>query len=191
MIEESSILASKSLNICVFCAANDWPQKYTEDIEEFGHLLAGRGHGLISGGSNSGIMKLLANVVQAGGGKVVGVPFTSLVERVNKDVDKIVMTNSIAERKSVMLSLSDAIVVLIGGSGTLDETTEAIELKRHGLHNKPIVILNTDNFYDNLLLHYSRIQTDGLLAPHTVDDLVHFVDTPIEAIEYVEQFSVS
>jgi len=107
----TSILPHSKLNICVFCAANDWPEKYTKSITEFAQLLAQRGHQLIYGGSDSGLMKLVATTVQSEGGKVVGVPFTSLVEGIYEAADEIVMTSTIAERKAVMLSRCDALVV--------------------------------------------------------------------------------
>lgn len=183
--------AAKPLVICVFCAANDWPEKYTEPSAEFARLLAERGHDLAYGGSNSGLMRLVATTVQAGGSKVIGVPLNSLKEGLYEAADEIVAVETLAERKAAMLERSDAVVVLVGGSGTLDEATDVIEHRRHGLHNKPIIFINSDGFYSNLRKHYERIEAEGLLAPHTVESLIQFVDTPLEAIDLVEESCAS
>lgn len=180
-------MTTNQLTICVFCAANDWPKNYTDEIKEFALLLHKRGHRLIYGGSKTGLMNLVATTIQAEGGKVIGVPLTTLVEGVYEKADEIIMTDNLSQRKEVMLSNSDAIIALVGGSGTLDEITDAIELKRHGFHSKPIVALNTNGFYTNLQMHYSRIENEGLLKPHRTDDLIHFADTPQQAIEYCEK----
>jgi hypothetical protein len=85
-----------------------------------------------------------------------------------------------------ILERSDAIVGLVGGIGTLDEITEMIELKKQGKHNKPIVILDTEGFYDGLKTQLQKMKNDGFI-PNELEDLVHFSDTPQEARDYIQQ----
>jgi predicted Rossmann-fold nucleotide-binding protein len=83
----------KSLNICVFCAANDWPKKYTSSLSEFSRVLAKRNHQLISGGSNTSLVKYVATIVQSTGGKVIGVALKSLIKGIYEATDEIIMIN--------------------------------------------------------------------------------------------------
>ena len=71
--------------------------------------------------------------------------------------------DDLAERKALLLARSDAVVAMAGGLGTLDEVTEILELKKHGLHDKPVVLLNTAGFYDGLMLQLRRMEEEGSL----------------------------
>ena len=91
---------------------------------------------------------------------------------------------TLGERKSTMLLKGDAVVALVGGIGTLDELTEIIELRKQGHHKKPIVILNTENFYEGLKVQLQKMKDDGFI-PNRLDKLVYFANTPEEAINYI------
>ena len=136
------------MNICVFCSASDVDKKYTDDARTFATLLANAGHTLVWGGTNKGTMKVIADAAQDAGGRVVGATFELLKANVRPNADEMYVLPTLGERKAKLLELSDAIVVLPGGIGTLDEVTEVLELKKHSLHNKAIVFLNTDGFYN-------------------------------------------
>ncbi len=73
------------------------------------------------------------------------------------------VTKDLAARKALLLARADAIVVLAGGPGTLDEATEVLELRKHGLHDKPVVLLNTAGFYDGLIIQLRRMDEEGFL----------------------------
>jgi uncharacterized protein (TIGR00730 family) len=96
-----------------------------------------------------------------------------------------VITKDLAERKAMLLARADAVVVMAGGLGTLDEATEILELRKHGLHDKPIVFLNTAGFYDGLAVQLQRMEDDGFL-PVTVAELVSFADEPAAALARLE-----
>lgn len=171
-------------HIAVFCSANELEEKYTIPAREFAQLIAENGYHLVWGGSDSGLMKVIAEAVQAGGGKTVGISMEILRAKARKDATEMIIAKNLGERKATMLKRSDAIVVLVGGLGTLDELTEILELKKHKLHNKPIVILNTENFYEGLKVQLQKMKDDGFLT-RPLDELIYFADQPQEAIDYI------
>ncbi|MEV8611654.1 TIGR00730 family Rossman fold protein [Amycolatopsis sp. NPDC051373] len=173
------------MNICVFLSAADLDERYTEPAREFADLVGKGGHTLVWGGSDSGLMKVVADGVRASGGRLVGISVELMRAAAREDADEMVITADLAERKALLLSRSEAVVVLAGGLGTLDEVTEVLELKKHGLHHKPIVLLNTDGFYDGLILQLRRMEDDGFL-PLRLDDLVHFAAEPADVLAYLE-----
>lgn len=171
-------------HIVVFCSASDVEEKYTQPAEEFATLLAKNGYHLVWGGSDTGLMKVIASAVQAGGGRLVGVSVTHLQHVLRADADEKIIEKTLGERKATLLARSDAVVALVGGIGTLDEITEIIELKKQGLHNKPIIILNTENFYEGLKVQMQKMKDDGFIK-NNLDELFYFADDPQEAIEYI------
>ena len=142
---------------------------------EFAELIGKGGHTLVWGGSDTGLMKVLADGVRETGGRLVGISVVFLRAWARTDADEMVIAKDLAERKALMLARSDAVVVMAGGLGTLDEATEILELRKHRLHDKPVVLLNTAGFYDGLALQLRRMETDGfLLVP--LDELVFLAD---------------
>ena len=95
-------------------------------------------------------MKVVADGVQESGGRLVGVSVDFLAAQARTDADEMVIARDLAERKALLLEKADAVVIMVGGTGTLDEATEILELKKHGKHDKPVVLLNTAGFYDGL-----------------------------------------
>lgn len=174
------------MNIAVFCSAGDVAEKYAQPATGFVDLMLAGKHTLIWGGSDTGLMKVVASRIRAGGGKIVGISVEMLKDVARTDADEMIITKDLSERKAMMLKRSDAIVVLPGGVGTLDEVTEAIETKKHHLHHKPIVFLNTDNFYEGLKSQLQRMQADGFLT-RPLEEFVRFVDTPEEAMRYITE----
>jgi len=173
------------VNICVFLSAADLDERYTVPAREFAELLGRRGHSLVWGGSDTGLMRVVADGVRASGGRLVGVSVRLFRDLARKDADEMVITKDLAERKAMLLARADAVVVMAGGLGTLDEATEILELRKHGLHDKPIVFLNTAGFYDGLAVQLQRMEDDGFL-PVTVAELVSFADEPAAALAQLE-----
>lgn len=172
--------------VAVFCSANELAEKYTKPAALFARLLAKHGYGLVWGGSDRGLMKAVASGVKAGKGKIVGVSMELLKHLARKDADEMVVAKDLGERKATMLKRADAIVMLVGGIGTLDEITEILEFKKHGLHNKPIVVLNTENFYEGLKVQLQKMKDDGFINK-SLDNLIYFADRPEEAIRYIKK----
>ncbi len=174
------------MNICVFLSAADLDERYTRPAREFAELIGKAGHTLVWGGSDTGLMKVVADGVRETGGRLVGVSVGFLRDWARKDADEMVIAEDLAERKALLLAKSDAVVVMAGGLGTLDEATEILELKKHGLHDKPVVLLNTAGFYDGLTLQLRRMEAEGFL-PVPLDELVFVADDNARALAYLEE----
>jgi uncharacterized protein (TIGR00730 family) len=173
------------MNICVFLSAADLDARYTGPAREFAELIGKGGHTLVWGGSDVGLMKVMADGVQENGGRLVGISVEFLAAKARRDADEMVIAADLAERKAQLLARSDAIVVMVGGTGTLDEATEILELKKHGMHAKPVVLLNTAGFYDGLKQQFARMEAEGFL-PLPLADLVLFAEDGASALAYIE-----
>ena len=173
-------------NVCVFLSASDVDKKYVSAAKELGKLLAQKKYGFVYGGSDKGLMKIMASAVQEVGGVVIGVTMEMLKESRKLDADEMIIAKDLSERKRILNEKSDAIVVLVGGIGTLDEVTDLLELKKHGVHIKPIIFLNTDNFYGGLRIQLKKMDSEGFL-PKKLEDMVVFVEKPSQVIEVLEK----
>ncbi|QXE34534.1 TIGR00730 family Rossman fold protein [Streptomyces sp. GMY02] len=174
------------MNICVFLSAADLDDRYTRPAREFAELLGKGGHTLVWGGSDKGLMKVVADGVQESGGRLVGVSVDFLHEFVRPGADEMVIAKDLSERKALLLAKSDAVVIMVGGTGTLDEATEILELKKHALHTKPVVLLNTAGFYDGLKQQFLRMDEEGFL-PVPLTDLVFFAEDGVGALAHLEE----
>lgn len=170
--------------IAVFCSAQEIDEKYVKPAEEFARLLTKHGYHLVWGGTDKGLMKTIASAVAVGGGKLVGVSIARYQAFARKNVDEMIIAKTLGERKATMLERSSAIVMMAGGIGTLDEITEILELKKQGNHNKPIVVLNTDNFYKGLRSQLEKMKDEGFI-PNNLAELIYFADSPEDAIVYI------
>src|SRR5882757_8440156 len=173
------------MNICVFLSAADLDERYTRPAREFAELVGKAGHTLVWGGSDTGLMKAVADAVRQTGGRLVGISVEFLRDWARKDADEMVIAEDLAERKALMLAGSDAVVVMVGGLGTLDEATETLEQRKHGLYDKPVVLLNTAGFYDGLILQLRRMEEDRFL-PIPLARLVYVADDGTDALAYLE-----
>jgi uncharacterized protein (TIGR00730 family) len=174
------------VNICVFLSGAELDERYTRPAREFAELVGKGGHTLVWGGSDTGLMKVVADGVRETGGRLVGISVGFLRDWARKDADEMVIAKDLAERKALMLAGSDAVVVLAGGLGTLDEATEVLELRKHKLHNKPVVLLNTAGFYDGLTLQLRRMESEGFL-PVPLAELVFVADEGAAALAHLEE----
>ncbi|MFE3070032.1 TIGR00730 family Rossman fold protein [Streptomyces sp. NPDC059247] len=173
------------MNICVFLSAADLDERYTAPARDFARLLGASGHTLVWGGSDTGLMKVVADGVEEAGGRLVGVSVDFLADKARPGADEMVVARDLAERKALLLAKSDAVVIMVGGTGTLDEATEILELKKHGKHHKPVVLLNTDGFYDGLRAQFRRMEEEGFL-PVPLTDLVLFAEDGPSALALLE-----
>jgi hypothetical protein len=174
------------MNIGVFLSAADLSELYTAPAAEFGRLIGEDGHTLVWGGSESGLMKVVADSVQQAGGRLVGVSVEFLHAKARVNADEMVIATDLAHRKAELLLRSDAVVVMVGGTGTLDEATEILELKKHGLHAKPVVLLNTAGFYDGLKTQLRRMDEEGFL-PLPLSELVFFAEDGEAVMDYLRK----
>ncbi len=178
------------MNICVFCSSSNALNKdYFNETEQLGLLMANKNHNLIYGGSNVGLMNRLANVIKKNNGHVTGVIPEVIKNKglAYKAADKMIVTPDLSERKNKMIDLADAFIALPGGFGTLEEIIEVITLKQLQIHNKPIVFLNTNNFYDKLFDFFELIYKD-LFAKNEYRSYYALYSTPKEVIDYIERY---
>ena len=145
--------------------------------------------GLVYGGTNVGLMNEVAQAVKSAGGRVLGV-IPKLINDYGisaDNLDELVVTPDMAERKKLLREKSDAFVALPGGFGTLEEILEVITLKQLGYHNKPIVFINTNGFYENLKAQFEQSYQEKF-AKSEYSKLFFFADNYQEAINYIEQY---
>jgi uncharacterized protein (TIGR00730 family) len=170
--------------ISVFCSASDLKEKYVGPAREFARLMGENGYHLVYGGSDVGLMKVVADEVAKSGKDLVGVSIEVFAGVSRENLTESIVSNTLAERRITMLARGNAVVALTGGMGTLDEITEVMELKKQGKHGKPVIILNTDHFYDGLRIQLQKMQDEGFMHKN-LNDLVYFANTPKEAIDYI------
>ncbi|WP_424213244.1 TIGR00730 family Rossman fold protein [Streptomyces sp. BI20] len=171
------------MNVCVFLSAADLDVRYTEPARRFAELLGEAGHTLVWGGSDTGLMKVVADGVSEAGGRLSGVSVDFLAAKARPVTapDEMLFTRDLAARKAALMERADAFVIMVGGMGTLDEATEILELRKHRRTTKPVVLLNTAGFYDGLHEQLRRMELEGFL-PLPLADLVSITADPAEAL---------
>ena len=154
--------------LCVYCASSrHLDRKYHEMAEQLGRAMVARGWGLVYGGGNVGLMGELAQSVKAAGGHVVGVipEFMIARELAFHSADELITVTTMRERKRLMEERAAAFLTLPGGIGTLEELTEVMTLRYINILHKPIVLLNQDGFYDDLLRFFDRMTEEKFKSP--------------------------
>jgi len=178
-------------NICVFASSSNYLEKqFYDDARDLGLLIGSNNFNIVYGGSRLGLMYSCASAVKESGGKIYGVMPTRLANMGcsnPEDCDEFFETIGMRERKAKLDEISDAVIALPGGYGTLEELSELIVQKQLGYNNKPIVILNTLGFYDKLLEFFETIIEKDFA--NTASRKLYFIArTPYEAIEYIKNY---
>lgn len=182
MRSESNVSAIK--NVAVFCASADGVDPvYRAAAAELGRALAKRKIGVVYGGAKVGLMQAVAEAALAEGGRVIGVIPTVLVdlEVAHDGLTELHITDTMHTRKALMGERSDAFIVLPGGFGTLEELFEVLAWQTLKLHAKPVLLLNTNGFYDGLLAFLDHCVEQGMLSPKK-RGIVLVADTVEEAL---------
>lgn len=155
--------------LCVYCSSSSGldPKYYAAGEELGGGLVAHGWDGLIYGGGNAGLMGVVARSVQAAGGRVVGVipDFMQERELAFTAADELVVVTTMRERRRLMEERAEAFVTLPGGIGTLEELVEILVSRYLNRHAKPLVLVNQDGFYDDLLRFFGRMTRENFKAP--------------------------
>ncbi len=174
------------MKICVYCAsAEEIEQGYKDAAKELGEKMVARGHTLVYGGGDVGLMGELARSIKAKAGYTLGVIPHKLkdLELAYKGASQMIFTENMRVRKSVMQDNADGFIALPGGYGTLEEVLEMITLRKLGYHQKPIVFLNTAGFYDKFLEFISFTIEQRFSA---ADNLFEVADSPEQALALLE-----
>lgn len=162
-------------SICVFCGSSEGNDvDVVEQALQLGQQLAQENIALVYGAAKIGIMGKVAEGALAYNGKVIGVipDFLKLKEVVHLGLTELITTDNMHERKMKMHKLSDGFITLPGGFGTLEELFEIITWSQLGLHQKPIGLLNTNGFYDHLLLMLENMVHNGFLKKSNYELLI-------------------
>ena len=169
--------------ICVFCASGGGPKPYYRAAEELGSLFALRQVELVYGAGKVGLMGSLADACLQAGGCVTGVIPRFMVERgwQHQGLTRVFVESSMAVRKEKMRQLAQAVIVLPGGCGTMEELFETITARQMGHFPHPIVLLNTLGYYDELRRWLVRAETEGFMREGPAR-MVEFAQTPEEAL---------
>ncbi|GAB5431584.1 MAG: TIGR00730 family Rossman fold protein [Epibacterium sp.] len=171
-------------SVCVYCGSRMGAKPaYEAAARDFGTGLAEAGLRLVYGAGDVGLMGTVARAAQAAGGETFGVIPEHLVKQEvgKRDLTTYVVTETMHERKKVMLYNADAVVLLPGGMGSLDELFEAITWRQLGLHNKPIVVLNTEGYWEPLRALITHVVEEGFAdAAHAAH--LQWVNTPEAAL---------
>ena len=171
-------------SVCVYCGSRSGAMPaYVEAASTFGDALAQNGWRLVYGAGDVGLMGAVARAAQQAGGETFGVIPQHLVEwEVGKtDLTRYVVTETMHERKKVMYMNADAIVVLPGGAGSLDELFEVLTWRQLGLHSKPIILLNTEGYWTHLIALIDQVIEQGF-ADASLKGYLSIVDTPGDAV---------
>ena len=167
-----------TFSVCVYCGSRDGARAaYAKAADAMGALLARRGWRLVYGAGDVGLMGRVARAAQAGGGETFGVIPTHLLDREvgKRDLSTFVITETMHERKKVMVMNADAIVVMPGGAGSMDEFFEVLTWRQLGLHDKPIILMNVSNYWDPLIGLIDHI-IDNEFADASLRDFIQICD---------------
>ncbi|MCB0568445.1 MAG: TIGR00730 family Rossman fold protein [Phaeodactylibacter sp.] len=179
-------------SVAIFCGANTGNNPlYAETAAELGRVLATQQVRAVYGAGKVGLMGVMANAALQAGGEVWGViPFFLRKKEVcHEELTKLFVVDSMHERKIKMAQLSDAVIVLPGGYGTLDEAFEMLTLAQLGQGTHPIGFLNVNNFFGPLLDQLEQMQAEGFLKP-AHRKLAMFADNIPELLNKLEHYEV-
>ena len=179
------------LSICVFCGSrpgND--PAYQADAIVLGAGIADRGWRLVYGAGDVGLMGAVARATQDAGGDTFGVIPKHLVDwEVGKtDLTSYVVTETMHERKKVMFMNCDAIVLLPGGAGSLDELFEVLTWRQLGLHDKPVIVVNTSGYWDPLMTLLNHVVDSGFAGTDVLES-IQVVSDAASALAVFEQIA--
>jgi len=181
----------KNFSVCVFCGSRsgDNPD-FLVQADTLGKLIAKHNWRLVYGAGNTGMMGAVANATQLGKAQTFGVIPNHLVQRevVKINSDNYILTENMHERKKLMFTNSDAIILLPGGPGSLDEFFEVLTWAQLGVHKKPIVVINVKKYWDPLFSLIDHTITLGF-AENSLKNLFTTTETVIEAVEYLINYN--
>lgn len=183
------------MNICVFGSASDNIDKsFLENGEKLGEFLAKKGHALVFGAGSQGMMGAVARGFKKGNGKVLGVIPKFFEEKGYEDIfyecDRLIYTQSMAERKMTMSGMCDAYIIVPGGIGTFEEFFEVLTLKQLGVHKKAIVVYDMNGYYDEM----NKMMLEAIKKEFVKDECDKLYVTLKEqesVLEYIENYSTN
>ena len=161
--------------ICVFCGSSMGnKEEYTIAAKRVGEYLVDNKIELIYGGANVGLMKIIADEVLAGGIKVIGIMPHLLIDKEveHRGISELISVETMSERKDLMAQMSDGFIAMPGGFGTLDELSEILTHNQLRISDKPIGLLNTEGYYDNLLKFLDDAVSSGFVRKEHRNNII-------------------
>ena len=174
-------------SVCVYCASSTRIEPvYTEAAAQLGTLLGKRNIKVINGAGSNGLMRTVSDTTLQAGGTVTGVIPRFMVENGwgYSALTETIEVETMHERKQTMADLADAAIILPGGYGTMEELIEIITWKQLGLYPKPVVILNTNRYYDLLLKMFAQAVDENFIHHHHAS-LWKVAVTPEQAVDMI------
>ncbi len=178
------------MNICVFSSSsNAIPEVYVNDAIDLARLIGRAKFCLINGGSNVGLMDVVTREAGNHGAKTIGIIPEKLRDfnLASIHAHEIIVSGDMMERKAKMRELSDVFIALAGGFGTLEEILEVITLKQLGYHDKAIVFINTNGFYDDLFRQFEKSYEEKF-AKENYRKLYFIAENSTEAMSYLLKY---
>ncbi len=158
--------------VCVYCSArNAVDDVYLKAARDLGQILAENHKSLVYGGGSNGLMGAVTDAVIKHGGHVTGVitEYLKDIERMHLQVEDLIVVKTMHERKRIMAERSDGFVVLPGGFGTLEEFFEILTWRQLGLHDKPIILVNINGYWDHLMELAHQMRDGHFISPEDLD----------------------
>lgn len=174
-------------SVCVYCGSGTGTNpRYVEAARQLGKDLAAAGIRLTYGGGGNGLMGEVARAVMKNGGAVTGIIPESLValEKPYDDLNELVVTKDLHERKMLMFKRSDAFVALPGGIGTLEELVEQLTWVQLAHHRKPVVIVNTDDYWRQFLDLMEQMRAEGFIR-EGLEPTFHVLDEADSVVPFL------
>jgi uncharacterized protein (TIGR00730 family) len=177
-------------SVAVFCGSKDGlDAQFLKEATAFGNSLGKAGMSLVYGGGNKGLMGAVANGAMQAGVKVIGVIPSLLIawEHQHEGITELHVVSDMHVRKKMIYDLCDAALVMPGGNGTLDELFEMLTWNTLKIHDKKIILLNCNGFYNHLIAHMKNMQVQGFLYEN-FESRLFVVETASEAIVLLQSF---
>lgn len=177
------------MKLCLYGASSNLiDKKYIEATEKLGEEMAKRGHTLVFGGGANGLMGAAARGATKAGGEIIGIsPKFFDVDGVLYDkCTEFIYTETMQERKHLLVTKSDGFIVMPGGPGTFDELFETLSLRQLGIHNKPIAVFNIDGYFDPLG-QMLKNAFNGKFMTNEILELCPLFDSETELLKYLEE----
>jgi len=178
------------MNICVFCSSsNAINDVYFNEAQKLGEIIGKGNHTLINGGANVGLMETVTISASKAGAKTVGIIPERMIGRslASDNSHEVIITTDMMTRKEKMRDMSDAFIALPGGFGTLEEILEVMTLRQLSYHTKPIIFINTNNFFDHLFKQF-EVSYVQQFAKDVYRKLYFEAKDSGEALEYIRNY---
>jgi cytokinin riboside 5'-monophosphate phosphoribohydrolase len=178
------------MKICVFSSSsNAIPEIYFEEGRNLGRLIGQQGHSLINGGANVGLMETVTVAAASAGAMTTGIIPERFINRslASDKLHELIITPDMQERKARMREMADAFIALPGGFGTIEEIMEVLTLRQLNYHSKPIVFINTVNFFDFLFRQF-ELFFEQQFTKELYKELYFIADDSEQALAYINSY---